>query len=114
MSDAISFPWEREAARGDPMPENLKLHDQAAYVALRSLYYDYREKRIARDAASQEKRNILFEWRKAGKESEYVRKMAFHYARLCKDTEMAKTSVIKNPTPENALKLARVLDGLEE
>ena len=72
-----------------------------------------RKKRIARDAASEEKRNILFNWDKARREAEYVRKMALHYAKLYKDTEMEKTAVRKNPTPENAIKLVRVLDGLE-
>lgn len=114
MSDEISFPLEREAARGDPMPDNLKLHDQAAYVALRSLYYDYKEKRITRDSASKEKRKIISAWEKAERESEYAKNTAYYYAMLNKDTEAARTAVRKNPTPENAIRLVRVMDGLEK
>ena len=108
------FPWERKAMYGDDLPDGLTVYDQMAYISLRSLYRDYHEKRMDRDAASAEKRMILSAWQKAKRDAEFERKMSFYHARLNRDSEMAKTAVRKNPTPENALMLCNVLDGLEE
>lgn len=38
--ERFSFSWERDAMRGDAMPEGLPLYDQAAYQAMRYLYID--------------------------------------------------------------------------
>lgn len=44
--ERFSFPWERDAMRGDAMPEGLPLYDQAAYQATRYLYALYRRGEI--------------------------------------------------------------------
>lgn len=109
-----AFPWEREAMRGAEMPDGLSIHDQMAYTSLRTLYHDFHEKRLSRETASAEKRRILAAWDKAKRTAEFDRKLTFFHARLYKDTELAKTAVRKDPSPENALRLCNVLDGLEQ
>ena len=109
-----AFPWEREAMQGAEMPEGLSIYDQMAYTSLRSLYHDYHEKRMDRATASAEKRRIFGAWDRAKRTAEFERKLAFFHARLYKDTEMAKTAVRKDPSPENAIRLCNVLDGLEK
>ena len=109
-----TFPWEREAMQGAEIPEGLSIYDQMAYISLRTLYHDYYEKRLNRTTASAEKRRIFGAWDKAKSTAEFERKLAFFHARLYKDTEMAKTAVRKDPSPENAIRLCNVLDGLEK
>lgn len=109
-----TFPWEREAMQGAEIPEGLSMCDQMAYISLRTLYHDYHEKRLDRATASAEKRRIFGAWDKAKRTAELERKLAFFHARLYKDTEMAKTAVRKDPSPENAIRLCNVLDGLEK
>ena len=41
------------------------------------------------------------------------RKLALHRARVIRLTEQAITAVRKDPSPENALRLVDVLDGIE-
>ncbi len=108
-----AFPWEREAMQGAEMPDGLSLYDQMAYLSLRTLYHDYHEKRLDRKTASAEKRRIVGAWDKAKRTAEFERNLAFFQARVYKDSEGAKTAVRKDPSPENALRLCNVLDGLE-
>lgn len=110
---AYAFPWEREAMRGAEMPDGLSLYDQMAYLSLRTLYHDYHEKRLDRATASAEKRRIIGAWQRAKDTAEFQRKLAFFSAQVFKDTEAAKTAVRKNPTPENAIRLCNVMDGIE-
>lgn len=108
-----AFPWEREAMRGAEMPDGLPMHDQMAYISLRTLYHDYHEKRLDRAAASAEKRRIFGAWDQAKRTAEFERKLASFRARVCKDTERAEAAVRRNPSPENAIRLCNVLAGLE-
>lgn len=109
-----AFPWEREAMQGAEMPDGLSLYDQMAYISLRTLYHDYHEKRLERATASAEKRRIFAAWDRAKRTADFESKLAFFHARQYRDTERAKTAVRKNPSPENAIRLCNVLDGLEK
>ncbi len=108
-----AFSWEREAMQGAEMPEGLSIYDQMAYISLRTLYHDYRERRLGRAAASAEKRRIVSAWQRAKDTAEFQRELAIFSARAFKDTEAAKTAVRKDPSPENAIRLCNVMDGLE-
>ncbi len=108
-----AFPWEREAMQGAEMPDGLSLYDQMAYLSLRTLYHDYHEKRLDRKTASAEKRQIVGAWQRAKNTAEFQRRMALSSAKMFKDTEAAITAVRKNPSPENAIRLCNVIDGLE-
>jgi len=107
-----AFPWEREAMQGAEMPDGLSMYDQMAYISLRTLYHDYHEKRLDRATASAEKRRIFGAWDRAKRTAEFERKLAFSQARVIRDTDFAKSEVRKNPSPENAIRLCDVLDGL--
>ena len=96
------------------MPDGLSLYDQMAYLSLRTLYHDYHEKRVDRVMASAEKRRIVGAWQQAKATAGFQRKQALFRAQMFKDTEAAKTAVRKDPSPENAIRLCNVLDGLEK
>ena len=99
--------------RGAELPDGLPLYDQMAYLSLRTLYHDYHEKRLDRKTASAEKRRIVGAWDKAKRTVEFERELAFSRARVIRDTDFAKAEVRRDPSPENAIRLCNVLDGLE-
>lgn len=112
MSDPWVFPWEKDAQKGMPMPDELSLPDQMAYTALRSIYESYRGKHITREQAAHEKRLLRREWEKArGAEAFGARLVSFR-SKLLRDMEAVKTEVRKDPSPENALRLCDVIDGI--
>ena len=53
-------------------------------------------------------------WDKAKRMAEFEHKLSFFQARMYRDTELAKTAVRKDPSPENAIRLCNVLDGMEK
>jgi len=108
----FSLPYEKEAMHGDPMPDDLCIYDQAAFQALRNLYQSYRGKVIDRETASAEKQKILKALDDATKQAIFQDNLAYHQAEVNRLTETAKAAVRKDPTPENALQLVRVLDGM--
>ena len=55
----MKYEHEREAARGDPMPDGLSLAEQQTFQAVRYLYAVYRAKRITQTQAAKEKATIL-------------------------------------------------------
>lgn len=98
---------------GREMPEGLSLPDQAAYTAMRNIYDAYRRKAIQRDAASAEKRKVRRRYEQMMEAVSFQDKLAAYHVRLIKAAESAKAAALKDPTPENALRLARIMDGLE-
>lgn len=95
------------------MPEGLSLADQSAYAAIRNIYAVHRAGRLSREAGAAEKRRVKRQYDLEAGEREQERKLAFHRARVIRLTEQAVTAVRKDPSPENALRLADVLDGIE-
>lgn len=101
--------------RGEDIPASCKtVYDQMAFLSLRTIYRNFRDKRIERPAATAEKRKVLAVWDKAKRTAEFERKLAAYQARLHKDAERAATAVRKDPSPENAIMLCDVLDGLAQ
>lgn len=98
--------------RGDEMPDGLPIPDQLAYTAMRNIYWSYHRKIISRDAAAAEKRRIRREYEQNSESWAFWSRLADHHARVLRDTEAAKTACRKSPTPENAVRLCDVLDGL--
>lgn len=98
--------------RGDEMPDGLSLPDQMAYTALRNIYTLYHQGHLGREMAAMEKRRLRMEYEKACETWAFWDKLAKHHVRVTKDSEAAKNACRKNPTPENALLLCDVLDGL--
>ena len=109
MSEAaFLWSWEADAMADREMPEGLSLADQAAYTAIRNIYAAHRAGRLSREAGAAEKRRV-----KRRYEREQDRKLALHRAQVIRLTEQAATAVRKDPSPENALRLVDVLDGIE-
>lgn len=113
MSTNFEFPWERQAMRGAEMPQGLELADQMAYTTLRNIYTAYREKRLTRDQAASEKRKLRREYDKAKKSEQFAAKLTTYHVNQIMATAPAMCTVRKNPTPENAIRLCNILDGLE-
>ena len=113
MSEVWTFPRERQASQGSDMPDGLPLADQMAYTALRSIYRDFREKRMDREQASWEKRLLRRSWEKAKEAEAFSDKLTDYHTRLIRAVEQAVCACRKDPTPENAIRLCDAIDGLE-
>lgn len=109
----FTWPWEQDAMAGRELPDGLSLPDQAAYTALRNIYDAYHRKAIPRDVAAAEKRKVRRSWEQLTDGLEFQDKLNAAQVRLNKASELAKAAVLKDPTPENALRLVRIMDGLE-
>ena len=109
---AFEFPWERAAMRGDEMPDGLALPDQMAYTALRNIYSAYNSKALSREAARLEKRRLVRQYENVKESWAFWEKLSRHHTKILKESEAAKNACRKNPTPENALLLCDVMDGL--
>ena len=101
MSGELAFPWEREAMRGEEMPEGLSFPDQMAYTTLRNVYQAYYSKIISREAAAAEKGRLKYQYERAVRQ------------RVIKATEVAKSAFRKAPSIEAGLRLCQVLDGIQ-
>lgn len=55
----MSLPFEVDAANGKPMPRGLTLAQQKAYLALRALHKQFRDRLISKEKASAEKELIV-------------------------------------------------------
>lgn len=100
--ERFSFPWERDAMRGDAMPEGLPLYDQAAYQAMRYLYALYRRGEIPREDAAAEKGRIRGEYETRKKQFQAVREGQTERAQFWKTIEAAANRFGRERTLENA------------
>lgn len=80
MSEIWTFPWEREAQLGRELPEGISLADQMGFLALRSIYRDYREKRMDRAQAAAEKKKLRRAWEAAKEGVLFGRRVIFEGA----------------------------------
>lgn len=103
-----SLPYEAQAARGEPMPDDMTFPDMVMYQALAALYGRYRQKTITRDRASFEKKALLSEYEALN----FKWSLGDRWAQLLKQTEAARCAYRKNRTLENADELVRALDGI--
>ena len=107
------FPWERQAMNGEPMPDGLSLHGQEAYTSIRNIYAAYRDGRLSKDVGSAEKKMVKRKYDQAVEDEKFRNKQAIYHIKVHKQAEQAITAVRKDPSPENALRLVDVLDGIE-
>ena len=113
MSGALAFPWEREAMRGEEMPDGLSFPDQMAYTTLRNVYQAYYSKIISREAAAAEKGRLKYQYDRVVRQMNFDRKLCAHHVRVIKATEGAKNAFRKTPTIEAGLRLCEALDGIQ-
>ena len=107
----MEFPFEREAMRGDPMPDGLRLYEQSAYQALRHLYAMYHRKAISREDAAREKNQIRFQYDRAKADFETNRKNNLAHAKMWKEIEGAANRFGRERTLENAEAFVRAVYG---
>ena len=58
----MEFAFEIEAMQGQPLPKGLDIADSCLYIALKNLYAMYRNKLISRKDATEEKRQLIYNW----------------------------------------------------
>lgn len=107
------FPWEQQAMNGERMPDGLSRYDQAAYTSIRNIYAEYREGRLSREDGTYEKKLVKQKYDQAVEEEKFRNKQAIYHIKVHRQAEQAMNAVRKDPSPENALHLVEVLDGIE-
>ena len=109
----MKYEYEREAARGDPMPDGLSLAEQQTYQAIRYLYDVYRAKRITQAQAAQEKAKLLRELRMMHEKEALMEKSYAKQTAMWKDAEAAANKYGTERTLENADKLIEAIYGVK-
>lgn len=105
------FPFEKEAAKGDPMPEGLDIPDQLAFQFLANMYARIRVGSLTREQATKEKGSMTYKYSMAKSILEASSAMGKYWADLRKDTEFANIQYKKNPSRATADILSATLDG---
>lgn len=103
----LELPYEKIAMAGGEMPKGLEYPDQILFLELRLLYDSYKRKMIDRDAATQEKVELL----RTYEAHKIVDKMGKEWVEQIKRTELARAEYRKNKTIENADKLLACVEG---
>lgn len=98
--------------RGESMPDGLSLADQMAYTALRNIYKAYQNKYLSREQAAAEKQQVRLNYARMMEREKFQNELMEYHVRLTKATEGAKCACRKNPSPENAVLLCDVMDGV--
>ena len=107
----MEFPFERAAMRGDPMPEGLRIYEQAAYQALRYLYAMYHRKAISREEAAREKKLIRVQYDRAKADFETNRRNLLAHAEMWRKIEAAANRFGQERTLENAEAFVQAVYG---
>ena len=106
------FPYETEAANGEPMPDGLSLVDQCAFYFLQTMYRGLRTGSKDRDQAIKEKGQMTYQYNKEKCIMESRRKMGDFWAETYRQVEAAQNRYRKERTLEAADMLSDVLDGM--
>lgn len=86
------FPYETEAANGEPMPDGLSLVDQCAFYFLQTMYRGLRTGSKDRDQAIKEKGQMTYQYNKEKCIMESWRKMGDFWAETYRQVEAAQTA----------------------
>lgn len=105
------FPFEREAANGEPMPDGLSLVDQCAFYFLQIMYQGLRTGAKTREQAAEEKGRMTYQYDKEKRTMEHWQRMGDHWSEIILQTEAAQNAYRKSRTLENADRLSAALDG---
>ena len=95
MADDVKLPFdEREAMRGQPVPEGITLTDAKLYIILRYLHKEYAAYHMSKLNAHQEKVRLIAQWQREKSADEKIKHMAETYVRvgrLCSEYAKART-----------------------
>ena len=96
------FSFERQAMHGEPLPQGLDIADSCLYIALKNLYAMYRNKLISRKDATEEKRQLIYNWTNDKSKIEFLNRES---EVLRNKIGTASDNYKNNPCIENADKL---------
>lgn len=103
----VVFPYERQAAIGDEMPDGLDYPDTVTYLSLRMLYAQMRMGICDRETAIREKRKILREY----EHYKFVEQVGKQWVHDIRETELARAAYRKERSIENADLLLIAIEG---
>ena len=104
---------ERSAMQGEAMPTGLTWREVAEYIALRALYWGFKNRVFSREDASALKKQLVATLDGAEGAYQFERKCWDTAARRYRDTESALRAYRLDRTLENADRVAAAFDGLE-
>lgn len=108
----MTYQWERDAARGAAMPEDLPLEEQAAFQALRYLYQAYRSGVITKENAAREKGQIIYQTQMMRRQRDMWGKVCDQHARMYKEIEAPADEFFLTKDVAAAEKALRIVYGL--
>lgn len=109
----MTFPYEKEAMNGEPMPKGLSLADQMAYQALSGIYLRYHLNGITREQGAEEKRKLALSYNVAKTKRETELGFSKRFSEIIAKIESAANVYAKDRTLENADRLYKALYGME-
>ena len=98
----MEFSFEKEAMHAQPLPKGLDIADSCLYIALKNLYAMYRNKLISRKDATEEKRQLIYNWTNDKSQIEFLNRDS---EKLRGKIGTASENYKNNPCIENADKL---------
>ena len=105
--------WERQAARGEPVPDGLPLEEQMAYLALRNLHRAFHAKAVKKEEAAQEKTRIFALCRQIAEARASWGAIANKHAVMWKRIEAPASEFFKTKDVSKAEETLLILYGLE-
>lgn len=108
----MELPYERQAMKGEPMPDGLELADQLCYQALSALYKRFYSGRITREQGEHDARLIRRKRNENIKSFEFGERCRSHAVILWANIEQSANAYQKDRTLENADKLIEAIYGV--
>ena len=100
--------------QGEPMPTGLTWREVTEYIALRALYWGFKNRVFSRDDASAMKKQLVAALDGAEGEYQFQRNCWDNAARRYKETESAMNAYRLERTLTAADALVAALDGMEK
>ena len=107
-STLTELPYERIAMAGGEMPDDLEWYDRQMFLMLRSLYWQYKQGVVDREAASREKKKLLQDYSLKKFQEDFTKDIA----KKIMDTEQARQNYRNNRTLENADAIILAFEGV--
>lgn len=108
----MTYWFEDQARRNEPMPDDLTAHEAVVYSFLRTLYWSLQQGIITEEQAQEEKNRTVSKMEEGRKAREFERRCWENSARRTMSACHAMTMYRKNRTLENADILAQRLEWI--
>ncbi len=105
--------WERQAAKGEPVPDGLPLEERLAYLALRNLHKAFRAGAVTKEEATEEKTEIFSTCHQIREARVAWGMIADRHAVMWKKIEGPASEFFKTKDPAKAEEALLILYGLE-